>query len=213
MLLGVLFSLTNIPVHARRLPSSEPVAPIPPPLVEDERQFFLPGEPHCSKDFRVSNFSLPHSTNTQLHFAWDFNECDGRDCYMTGMRVLLNPVTFRFIHHYVIRVCSGSVNPSLNGLPVTDTSVMEDCNPINTWTPGNDIIFKAPLVASRQIGHINDNTGANTNHQFVVRSLTMQIHYSNPALVMGLVDTSGLRMFYTTVPRRFSVGQVNPIVK
>jgi len=81
-----------------------------------------------------------------------------------------------YVHHYLLYAC---VNTSCT-------------NVIWAWAPGVDPL-ELPIEAGYRFGP----------HAPAWNGLLMQIHYNNPGLVAGVVDNSGVTVFYTTALRQF----------
>lgn len=58
---------------------------------------------------------------------------------MTGMEVLLNDATRKYVHHYVVYACTDEVSDVQSGTQMKKGS----CYPIEGWTPGKVVMFGA----------------------------------------------------------------------
>jgi hypothetical protein len=54
-----------------------------------------------------------------------------------------------------------------------------------------------------------DNLGMPFGGLNSFQSFRLEIHYNNPARVQGVLDSSGVRFYYTTQPREFDVGTLS----
>ncbi|KAJ3025112.1 UNVERIFIED_CONTAM: hypothetical protein HDU68_007452 [Siphonaria sp. JEL0065] len=99
------------------------------------------------------------------------------------------------VHHLVLYGCVGA--PKKFGDVYPCLAQMErKCSKFTlAWAPGVGTTIY-PAEAGFAIG-----TGVNG-----IRYFSLQIHYNNPNGLSGIVDNSGLRLFYTNVLRIFDIG-------
>lgn len=92
------------------------------------------------------------------------------------------------LHHYVIRPCSQLWPADLNGREISRTAATANgCmrGSWGGWAPGADVV-STPAWAGLPFGR-----GAS------IVSFTVNIHYDNPAEQSGIIDSSGIQLWYT----------------
>jgi DOMON domain/Copper type II ascorbate-dependent monooxygenase, N-terminal domain len=100
--------------------------------------------------------------------------------------------TRKFVHHATMFGSTMPSNESRACLPYA-----EYIFPVYAWTQG---VF--PLV-------LPDYVGFTMGPGHGVQSFRFEIHYNNPELIENVVDTSGVRVFYSLTPREHELGVLN----
>ena len=158
---------------------------------------FNDGEEGFTKEFRIDKYQIPAGRTTYVDFAWSFPECADGDCYLVGLVALVDQS--RFLHHYVLRGCAkdkgvqdgkASVGPIGAGMACEQSY-------LGGWAPGRNPFFNAHNFTARPMGKVS--------------ALSVQVHYDNPNGIEGVVDNSGLKVFYVKKPREHSLGELSPI--
>jgi dopamine beta-monooxygenase len=103
------------------------------------------------------------------------------------------------LHHYVLYGCSERWAENMHGKPL-DRNSRDSCGQMwGGWAPGSSI-FEMPPWAGEAFG---PSAG--------IVALRVQVHYDNPLRVEGVEDSSGMKFFYTTTPRKHVVTYVRPM--
>lgn len=98
----------------------------------------------------------------------------------------------RYLHHYVIKGCANAFPPEQDGKEITGAAANKCVVPMGGWTPGANIVETVPW------------TGVPIGSAFGIKALTVNVHYNNPGKVAGVVDSSGMRLWYTPNLRNHS---------
>jgi len=133
-----------------------------------------------------SDHPIPDDRSTQYH-----EECyilkdimpagsEAGEFHIVGFEPFLDPRTKKHIHHYV--VSAGNDCENSEGMTV-----------VWLWGPGIPGYVFPPEAGVRIM------TGG-------FQAIHIQIHYDNPTLISGLVDSSGFSIFYTNQLRQFDAG-------
>eukprot|EP01084_Bolivina_argentea_P273196 465296_1 len=143
-----------------------------------------------SMDIAVTNYSLP-AVDTKYHCKLVKLFNDTQEIYMTGISPLITPGNEQFVHHIIMYRCEVE-NDAMVGFE-------EDCD---NWSNMNDpnlcprvLTLFAWAVGEDYIMFGNDYSMAAP--QYVI----LEIHYDNPEVINGVIDYSGLRIYYTPKPR------------
>eukprot|EP01129_Flabellula_baltica_P003190 TRINITY_DN13002_c0_g1_i1.p1 TRINITY_DN13002_c0_g1~~TRINITY_DN13002_c0_g1_i1.p1 ORF type:complete len:552 (-),score=120.87 TRINITY_DN13002_c0_g1_i1:16-1671(-) len=99
------------------------------------------------------------------------------DVHIIGIKYILDPRSEKYIHHFVL---SGFYEDS------SEDYIWE-------WAPGI-----SPLILPSEAGF---RVGPNS-----IRLLELETHYDNPSIDSGIIDNSGLRIYYTTTLRKYDAG-------
>ncbi|KAG7354015.1 copper type II ascorbate-dependent monooxygenase [Nitzschia inconspicua] len=138
----------------------------------------------------ANNYTIPAQETTYHYICKSFEELqeqynlpvteDGILTFIAGGAVL-SPKTEQYVHHFIVY---GSSNP---------TPTEETCGQGNMlwgWAPGEE-----PTALPQNIGiPLFDPNG-------YFRSIAVEIHYNNPEMLDGLVDSSGFRVYFSIQPR------------
>ncbi|GLI64570.1 hypothetical protein VaNZ11_007891 [Volvox africanus] len=141
-------------------------------------------------EVRMSNLSIPAQDTAYL--CRDFEVPNSKTkVHITNWQVAIdNP---RQVHHMIIYACMARpVNPrSMYSCMAMDPSCLIF---YAAWAPGADY-FETPSEAGIALG---GDSGVNW--------LILQVHYNNPALTTGLVDSSGFQLNVSTTLRQYDIG-------
>jgi hypothetical protein len=108
---------------------------------------------------------------------------------IVGFEPIVDDDSRAFIHHFAV---TGSTRTN-NGQ--SQNCTFEDAFELAyVWAPG-----EGPLA-------LPDDLGVPFGGLYGFNSFMMEIHYNNPDRVEGMVDSSGVRFYYTTQPREFEMG-------
>ncbi|XP_005280343.1 DBH-like monooxygenase protein 1 isoform X1 [Chrysemys picta bellii] len=106
------------------------------------------------------------------------------------------------VHHILLYQCSSSLNDSVLDYghecyhPNMPDSFLTCETVIFAWAIGGEAFTYPP--------HVGLSIGTSTDPQYVL----MEVHYDNPSYLEGLIDNSGLRLFYTTDLRKYDAGVI-----
>jgi len=143
-------------------------------------------------DVRVANFTVP---NRQTHYE---HHCVSRaqllqrgvpldqELHAIGFQAV---VTTKYVHHFILY----SWDPQLNS---DCTAEMPGAEVLYGWTPGH-----STLELPHQVGVPLGGTNAGSIDSFLI-----QIHYDNPHRDAGVLDDSGVRIYYTAEKRKHDMG-------
>jgi hypothetical protein len=118
---------------------------------------------------------------------------------IVGFEAIISDDAKAMVHHFIVR-----------GSPNTNDGQSQNCEgDFGTelaygWATG-----EGPMALA-------DNLGAPFGGVNGFQSFTLETHYNNPDRVPGVVDSSGVRFYYTTQEREFDVGVLplgDPLVK
>ena len=158
--------------------------------------FFLDGEVRHSTELFINNYTVPTKRTQYINFALDFQppECQDAPCYMVGIEALVGGP---LVHHYILNGCERAWDAWRVGNPAGRR--MAGCNWwFGGWAPGRDTMVKNPAKAAYIFG--GPDSGARQLQGFI-----LEMHYDNPGGVEGFIDRSGIRVHYTTTPRKHGV--------
>ncbi|KAM6465739.1 DBH-like monooxygenase protein 1 isoform 2-T2 [Liasis olivaceus] len=106
------------------------------------------------------------------------------------------------VHHILLYQCSSSLNDSVLDYghecyhPNMPDSFLTCQTVIFAWAIGGEGFTYPP--------HVGLSIGTALDPQYVL----MEVHYDNPSYVEGMIDNSGLRLFYTPDLRRYDAGVI-----
>jgi hypothetical protein len=110
---------------------------------------------------------------------------------MIGFEAIVDDDAKTLVHHFVVW-----------GSTSTNDGQSQNC--------GGDFLRKHELAYAWATGEgpmaFADNLGTPFGGVNGLQSFRLEIHYNNPARAQGVLDSSGIRFYYTTQPREFDVG-------
>jgi dopamine beta-monooxygenase len=148
---------------------------------------FKDGEEQRSVSFRVNNYTIPEARTTYQWFAFNFPDDSDDLFHAVYARALLDKA--KFLHHFIINGCSNKFDDALHGAPISSGAAAGCSIVVGSWARGAEII-SVPTWVGLPIGK-----------RAGLVALTLQIHYDNPDGEAGIVDTSGVDMYYTPTLR------------
>ena len=110
------------------------------------------------------------------------------DLHLIGVEPIIDPAAAAYVHHFVLYAGSGG-ELRRDGL-CNDDSLAETAY---AWAPG-----EPPFLYP-------DNTGGPLGRNGY-KEFMLEIHYNNPRFVRNVVDSSGVRLYYTSVKRQHDMG-------
>jgi len=96
------------------------------------------------------------------------------------------------VHHYII-TAGYTENNDVNATACQDS---DSVDMVYIWAPG-----EPPLTMPENVGF---NLGGPETLGY--RSFTIEIHYDNPELKEGAIDSSGVKFYYSREPREYDAG-------
>ena len=180
--------------------SKEQCAGAPRSQLPFRSEYFLENEPQHHMDFVVQPQPIPSDMRTYyIDAGWNFDapECEDNECYIVALEAI---VASQFLHHYVLDACENAIPDLQQGHKIGRGLGGMGCKySLGGWTPGREPFYQASPEASMLVA---DD----------LRSFKMNIHYDNPYLLEGFNDTSGFRVYYTTVPRAHQSATAGPLL-
>ena len=108
-----------------------------------------------------------------------------------GFEPIVSASSAPFVHHFTVRASQGENNGYSATCGGTFPTTIELAY---AWAPG-----EGPFA-------LPSNIGAPYGGLDGFKSFVLEIHYNNPDMVQGLIDSSGVRFYYTTEPREIEIG-------
>mmetsp|Transcript_54341 Transcript_54341/g.131897 ORF Transcript_54341/g.131897 Transcript_54341/m.131897 type:complete len:591 (+) Transcript_54341:425-2197(+) len=138
-------------------------------------------------EIRESNYTIPARDTTYHNVCKNFTELQAEynlpdpgdgSLYFIGIEAILSAETEQYVHHFIVGGGSAECND--------DFSV----NMLWGWAPGEEPLLLPSNVGIPMFGP-ND----------AIQSISIQIHYNNPGEVPDQIDSSGMRLYFSTEPR------------
>ena len=141
----------------------------------------------------AENFTIPAAETTYEKFCFSTSDLLAlgvpidQDLHGIGAEPLIDARTAQYVHHFVLRASSVFLNTT------------EDCSAalfIETafaWAPG-DLPMKFPFNVGSPLG----SSG--------FKAFQLETHYNNPQRDEGLLDSSGVKFYYTSKKRQYDLG-------
>lgn len=145
-----------------------------------------------SFDLRASNYSVKAIDTEYATFCFSPDDILAQDVpqvarsYVVGFEPIIDPRAVRHVHHFTLY---GSQDASFTSCRSGDFT-----NLAYVWAPGEGPFALPPNVGTP--------LGLNGGYQ----SFQLEIHYNNPTRVQGVLDSSGVRLYYTTDEKEFEAG-------
>ena len=145
---------------------------------EAEGSFLLQAMNYSIKanDTEYAHFCLTSANLTSMGVPID------TDLHTIGILPFVDTRSKKYVHHFVLH---GSISEECGD----DTFI----NIAYVWAPG-----EGPLNLPPNVGGLLGSNG--------YKSLMLQIHYNNPTLDTGILDNSGVEVFYTSKKRKYDLG-------
>jgi hypothetical protein len=110
---------------------------------------------------------------------------------LIGFEPIVDEDAKAFLHHFIVW-----------GSPNTNDGTSQNC--AGDFTRVKEVVYGWATGEGPQA--FPDNLGMPFGGLNSFQSFRVDLHYNNPALVQGVLDSSGVRVYYTTQPREFDVG-------
>jgi Copper type II ascorbate-dependent monooxygenase, N-terminal domain/DOMON domain/Copper type II ascorbate-dependent monooxygenase, C-terminal domain len=166
----------------------------------DDFEKLMASQSEGSFVLRATNFSIPETETFYAHFCFTYNDLvamgvpKDADLHIVGVTPVVTKETNPYVHHFIL---SGSSETNENE---TSPIPMEYCNTNLTiteisyvWAPGEES-FAYPSYLGGPLG-MNG-----------FRTFKLEVHYNNPTNTSNLVDSSGVRLYWTTKKRQYDLG-------
>ena len=113
------------------------------------------------------------------------------DLHVVGIEPIIDQDSKEFVHHFVL---TGSESPNEEASESQEAcDAVDDTETAYSWAPGEGP-FTLPLNVGGPLGTAG------------FKSYKMETHYDNLSLSTGVLDSSGVRMFYSSKKREFDMG-------
>eukprot|EP00980_Cylindrotheca_fusiformis_P006235 scaffold1334_cov123-Cylindrotheca_fusiformis.AAC.5 len=114
------------------------------------------------------------------------------EVHVIGFQAIDTAGNEQYLHHYIVYASNEPYNDEISNLNCGN-AVFYD--PAYVWTPGD-----RGLVLPEDVGvPLGEKSGG-------FRSYMLETHYNNPNLDEGVIDSSGVRIYYTTKTRKHDMG-------
>eukprot|EP00980_Cylindrotheca_fusiformis_P011682 scaffold2770_cov104-Cylindrotheca_fusiformis.AAC.3 len=114
------------------------------------------------------------------------------ELHVIGFQAIETPGNEEYLHHYVVYASNEPFNDEIDNLNCGSAVHIE---PVYAWTPG-DRGLVLPKNVGVPLGEISNG----------FRSYMIETHYNNPNLDEGVIDSSGIRIYYSTETREHDMG-------
>jgi len=189
--------------------------------VSSPPDYYNEGEERHHYDMFLEGYTVPKKRTTYIDFALEFNppECQKNKCQIVAIEGLIDT---SLVHHYILDGCRNKWPAELvgkshgtygQGRPKTEAECVDF---FGAWAPGRSPMLRAPGDAGIPFGPLgraqgNHNDGRLPGGGMSMFGFNLQMHYDNPYGVEGMLDKSGLRVYYTTSPREFDMQLFTPL--
>ena len=139
-------------------------------------------------DLTARNYPVKEDETEYARFCFSTQDVvnsglpDGQDLQAIGFEAIIDPSSAAYVHHMIL-----FAHKQNNGC--NDISI----EMIFVWAPG-----EGPLTLPDEVGSTIGSEG--------YLSFEIEIHYNNPSGYTGIVDSSGVRIYYTTTLRPLELG-------
>ncbi|XP_053566649.1 DBH-like monooxygenase protein 1 [Bombina bombina] len=152
-----------------------------------------------SFSFTNQNVSVPYKDTTYWCQMFKMPRL-GKKHHIIKVDPLIQKGHENLVHHILLYECARDVNEEVleYGHECYHPNMPDDFVNCNTvlfaWAIGGEGFTYPP--------HVGFSIGMSTDPKYVL----MEIHYDNPSYQQGLIDNSGIRMYYTPLIRRYDAG-------
>ncbi|CAI8042458.1 DBH-like monooxygenase protein 1 homolog [Geodia barretti] len=154
-------------------------------------------------DVTVNNIIIPDDDTTYWCAAFKLPEnIRNQTRYVTKFSPVVTEGNEAHVHHLLVYVCD-----SINDTHLGNGGVCEDGVPEAVAACRNGVIIAAWAVGGETFVYPN-NVAYPFGGEDFPQYLVMELHYDNPGLKQGTVDSSGMRLRYTSTPREHAAGTI-----
>ncbi|KAI3380192.1 hypothetical protein SNEBB_003441, partial [Seison nebaliae] len=156
-------------------------------------------------NYAKPQYKIPNVDTTYHCSLFKANMTTTKDfVYIYRTEAIIPEDTKEFVHHFLLYFCPPDVTDKVVGdLETTNTPCFDSkfqltystcaTNIIGGWAVGGELIFDFPPEAAYKF---------NTEFKYFL----LETHYDNPGLKSGKIDTSGMALYYSETPRKYSAG-------
>jgi len=167
-------------------------------VLKGYQDFFNPGEEQHALEFRIQPYKIPHKVTTYVDFQFNVppemfhGDLDGIVHIVHGDVVNSQP---KHLHHFVMSGCTESIDPAMEGVPVSTLRQLRNCNiPLAGWAVGGALF-----------GDIPKNAGQVFGPGLGIKALNINVHYTDGVDIDPNFDndgeyaiaTDGIRILFT----------------
>lgn len=172
---------------------------------------FMPGEEQRFFDVKIDNYDVPVQETIYVKMGFNLKPEQGLDQGVEKFHAVFADVfaDTPHLHHLVAWGCDEYYKPEHENTPlevyppadwdgktyeydtVIDTSYVNCDTYIGGWAPGSQFVVAAPNAGLAFGSHI--------------KSLNIDIHYTNERLLKGVKDSSSIRLYYTPTLREHDI--------
>jgi len=148
-------------------------------------------------DLLMPNYSVPDGVTHYICQAFALPV--DQEYFVVQVDPIVQPENIMHVHHYLVHICPNTsmreyASPqSCSG----DTSGYSCSGLLSGWASGGGSTYLPP-EAGFPMGKRSDAA------QYVV----LELHYNNPSGMGGYVDSSGIRVWYTSTPRQYDAAML-----
>ena len=168
---------------------------------DGEATFLQAMKEQAEGSFEISaqDYEIPTNETTYAYFCFMYADLiakgvpEDADLHIIGFEPIIDKDTSQYVHHFVM---TGSPDPNVNITSPVPTDVCENLPTTElsyAWAPG-DGSFEFP----KNIGGLLGTKG--------FRTFQLQTHYNNPDQDSGKIDSSGVRVYWTSKKREYDMG-------
>jgi len=186
--------MTNTAIEVAHLPNVTDCGSTAPSSTGFQMNEFNPHEAQFDMSLFIDNYEVSSVRTTYVDIAFNVptEVLDAHDIYhAVWAEAIVDRVGY--LHHYVIRPCAQLWPDHLHGKAIDRRNrSLGDCADYSWggWAPGSDVL-SAPSWAGHPFGRAVG-----------IVSFIANIHYDNPSGQSGIIDNSGVRVWYTPTLRQ-----------
>ncbi|CAI8042462.1 DBH-like monooxygenase protein 1 homolog, partial [Geodia barretti] len=152
-------------------------------------------------DITVDAIIIPENDTTYWCAAFRLPEnIRDQTRYITKFGPVVTEGNEAHVHHLLIYLCEG-----VNDTHVGNGGECEDGVPEAVSACRSGILVAAWAVGG-EVFVYPDNVAYPFGGEGFTQYVLMELHYDNPAMISGTVDSSGMRMYYTSTAREYDAG-------
>eukprot|EP00529_Nitzschia_sp_RCC80_P011609 CAMPEP_0113520084 /NCGR_PEP_ID=MMETSP0014_2-20120614/43882_1 /TAXON_ID=2857 /ORGANISM="Nitzschia sp." /LENGTH=621 /DNA_ID=CAMNT_0000417881 /DNA_START=159 /DNA_END=2024 /DNA_ORIENTATION=+ /assembly_acc=CAM_ASM_000159 len=167
-------------------------------LGDEEATFKAEMDKAAEGSFLVSSQEYTVPSNETTHYGYtcfsrqdlvDQGVPDIDNVNVIGWEPVVEDANIAYVHHFIVYGSTQGLCPD-----TTEISADQFQELSYVWAPGEGGLALPEYLGSPLFGENNFN------------AFMVEVHYDNPALTPGIIDSSGVRMYWTTQPREYQVG-------
>lgn len=144
-------------------------------------------------DIKANDYPIKPIDTEYAYFCVSYDELIAQgmpadtELHSIGFEPIIDPRAAKHVHHFIL---SGSAAGNATTANCSDIDFIEM---VYLWAPGD-----GPLQLPDNIGGPLGENG--------FKSFQLEIHYDNPWLETGVIDSSGVRLYFTSKKREYDMG-------